>query len=70
MAIYFWDGWSAEIEYREEAVSKLVYRRNSYLELSEVTGLLQSNGGLNRWREATPRSAASRATTWPPTPSR
>src|SRR5688572_31832237 len=53
VAIYFWEGWSAELEYKEEAIQKLIYRRNSYLEPAEVTSLLQSNGGLSRWREAT-----------------
>src|SRR5215207_6517808 len=53
VAIYFWEGWSAEIEYKEDAIHKLIFRRNSYLEPAEVTSLLQSNGGLARWREAT-----------------
>src|SRR4051794_10984687 len=51
VAIYFWDGWSAEIEYKEEAIAKLIYRRNSYLDPAEVASLLQSNGGSSRWRE-------------------
>ncbi len=60
VAIYFWDGWSAEVEYKEEAVQKLIYRRNAYLEPSEVTALLQSNGGAAKWREATPAGDPTR----------
>ena len=60
VAIYFWDGWSAEVEYKEEAVSKLIYRRNTYLEQAEVVALLQSNGGFARWREATPAGDQTR----------
>jgi len=60
VAIYFWDGWSAEVEYKEEAVSKLIYRRNTYLEQPEVVSLLQSNGGFARWREATPAGDQTR----------
>jgi hypothetical protein len=54
VAIYFWAGWSAELEFKEDTVQKLIYRRDAYLQAAEVAALLQSNGGLARWRETTP----------------
>ncbi len=53
VAIYFWAGWSAELDFQEETVRKLVYRRDSYLQASEIVSLLQANGGVGRWRETT-----------------
>jgi len=51
VAMYFWDGWSAQVEFQQNAIGKLTYRRNWYLGDAEVNALLQANGGANRWRE-------------------
>ncbi len=60
VAIYFWEGWSAELEFKTDVVRKLIYRRNTYLQDAEVTALLHSNGGLSRWRETTPEGEPTR----------
>ncbi len=62
VAIYFWDGWSAELEYEKDAVRKLIYRRHTNLREAEIAALLQSNGGFARWRERTTSGDSTR--TW------
>ena len=51
LAAYFWEGWSAQLEFQGNVVRKLTYRRNWYLQEAEITSLLDSNGGSGRWRE-------------------
>lgn len=51
LAVYFWEGWSAQIEFQGNVVRKLTYRRNYYLQESEIASLLDSNGGASHWRE-------------------
>ena len=59
LAMYFWEGWSAQVEFQGDTVHKLTYRRNWYLQEPEINSLLQSNGGLTRWREtSTPTGPA------------
>src|SRR5579871_1130562 len=60
MAVYFWDGWSAQVEFQENIVGKLTYRRNWYLGESEIKALLQSNGGSRQWREVSNSFSQSR----------
>lgn len=59
-AIYFWEGWSAELEFKNEVVHKLIYRRNTYLTETEVGSLLKSNGIGTKWRETTPEGEPMR----------
>lgn len=51
LAVYFWEGWSAQLEFRDDVVQKITYRRNWYLQDTEITSLLESNGGAARWKE-------------------
>jgi len=51
LAMYFWDGWSAQLEFQGNNVSKITYRRNWYLQDEEVAALLEANGGGARWLE-------------------
>ena len=53
LAVYYWEGWSAQLEFKDGLVGKLTYRRNTYLEATEIQSLLQANGGVARWRETT-----------------
>ena len=54
LAVYYWEGWSAQLEFKDGAVGKLTYRRkNGYLADPEIQSLLQANGGVERWRETT-----------------
>lgn len=53
LAMYFWEGWSAQLEFQKGVVGKLTYRRNGYLTDAEIQSLLQANGGAGRWRETT-----------------
>ena len=62
LAVYFWEGWSAQLEFQNGAVGKLTYRRNTYLEDPEIQSLLQANGGVARWRETT--NLGSKARQW------
>ena len=62
LAVYFWEGWSAQLEFKEGVVRKLTYRRNTYLEDAEIQSLLQANGGATRWRETT--SLGTKARQW------
>ena len=62
LAVYFWEGWSAQLEFKDGAVGKLTYRRNTYLEETEIQSLLQANGGVARWRETT--SLGTKARQW------
>lgn len=59
LAVYFWEGWSAQLEFQGNVVQKITYRRNYYLQEAEIISLLDSNGGEKRWRETSgPNSAA------------
>lgn len=60
LAIYFWEGWSAQLEFQEGRVRKLTYRRGEHLQDAEVRSLLQSNGGMERWSEVSPAGARMR----------
>jgi hypothetical protein len=60
VAVYFWEGWSAQVEFRGDKVGKLTYRRNWYLQEQEIASLLQSNGGAAHWRETTPVGSQNR----------
>ena len=62
LAVYFWEGWSAQLEFKDGVVGKLTYRRNTYLEDAEIQSLLQANGGANRWHETT--NLATKAREW------
>ena len=62
LAVYFWEGWSAQLEFKDGVVGKLSYRRNGYLEDAEIQSLLQANGGAARWRETT--SLGTKARQW------
>jgi Restriction endonuclease len=62
LAMYFWEGWSAQIEFKDGLVGRLTYRSNSYLKDSDIQSLLQANGGVDRWRETT--SLATKAPRW------
>ena len=62
LAVYFWEGWSAQLEFKDGVVRKLTYRRNTYLEDAEIQSLLQANGGATRWRETT--SLGTKARQW------
>lgn len=53
LAVYYWEGWSAQLEFQAGVVQTLTYKKNWYLQEPEITGLLQSNGGTARWREIT-----------------
>ena len=53
LAVYYWEGWSAQLEFKDGAVGRLTYRRNGYLAAAEIQSLLQANGGAARWRETT-----------------
>lgn len=53
LAVYFWAGWSAQLEFKSGVVGQLTYRRNGYLTDAEIQSLLQANGGATRWQEAT-----------------
>ncbi|MEZ0255739.1 MAG: restriction endonuclease [Chthoniobacter sp.] len=59
LAVYFWEGWSAQLEFKDNVVRKITYRRNWYLQDAEIASLLDANGGAKRWRETSgPNSAA------------
>ena len=60
LAMYFWEGWSAQVEFQGDAVGKLTYRRNWYLQEAEINSLLQSNGGVTHWRETSAPDAPNR----------
>jgi len=60
MAVYFWEGWSAQVEFQGDKVGKLTYRRNWYLQEQEIASLLQSNGGAARWQETTTATSQNR----------
>ena len=62
LAVYYWEGWSAQLEFKDGAVGKLTYRRNGYLADAEIQSLLQANGGAARWRETT--SLGTKARQW------
>ena len=60
LAMYFWAGWSAEVQFQQNAIAKLTYRRNWYLGDPEINALLQANGGASRWHEVESTSVKSR----------
>ena len=60
LAMYFWDGWSAQLEFQGETVCKITYRRNWYLQDQEITSLLEANGGAAHWRETSDPAAKDR----------
>ena len=60
LAAYFWEGWSAQLEFENNVVRKLTYRRNWYLQDTEITSLLESNGGASHWRETSTPDAPAR----------
>ena len=62
LAVYYWEGWSAQLEFKDGAVGKLTYRRNGYLADTEIQSLLQANGGVQRWRERA--SLGTKARQW------
>lgn len=62
LAMYFWEGWSAQLEFQKGVVGKLTYRRNGSLTDAEVQSLFQANGGAGRWRETT--SLGTKARRW------
>lgn len=51
LAMYFWDGWSAQLEFQGDSVCKITYRRSWYLQDEEIGSLLEANGGVGRWLE-------------------
>ena len=57
LAMYYWAGWSARLEFRGGVVEKLTYKKNDYLSPADIASLLQANGGAKRWRETTPVGA-------------
>jgi restriction system protein len=60
VAMYFWEGWSAQVQFQKNAIAKLIYRRNWYLGDPEINSLLQANGGAGRWHEVASTSGKSR----------
>jgi len=60
LAMYYWAGWSARLEFRGGVVEKLVYKKNDYLSPADIASLLQANGGANRWKETTAPGASAR----------
>ena len=62
LAVYYWEGWSAQLVFKDGVVGKLTYRRNTWLEEGEIQSLLQANGGAARWRETT--SLGTKARQW------
>jgi restriction system protein len=60
LAVYFWEGWSAQLEFKDNVVRKITFRRNYYLQDAEITSLLDSNGGASRWRETSGPNATAR----------
>jgi hypothetical protein len=53
LATYFWDGWSAQLEFRGGVVNRITYKRDWYLRDEEIASLLGANGGPARWAELT-----------------
>jgi len=51
LAMYFWDGWSATLEFHGATVGKIIYRRDWYLQEAEIASLLEANGGAAHWSE-------------------
>ena len=62
LAVYFWEGWSAQIEFKQGVVGKLIYRSNAHLKDADIQSLLQANGGVGRWQETT--SLGTKARRW------
>ena len=60
LAVYYWDGWSAQLEFQNGAVGKISYRANHYLADTEIQSLLQANGGAASWHETTSLGAQAR----------
>ena len=51
LATYFWDGWSAQLEFHGGTVKRITYKRDWYLKEEEIASLLEANGGAARWTE-------------------
>jgi HJR/Mrr/RecB family endonuclease len=60
LAMYYWAGWSARLEFHGGVVEKLIYKKNEYLSVADIASLLQANGGAKRWRETTTPGADTR----------
>jgi hypothetical protein len=60
LAVYYWEGWASQAEFKEGLVHRLSYRRLGYLTEAEIQALLQANGGVARWKETTNRGAKTR----------
>jgi len=60
VAAYFWEGWSAQLEFQGAVVGKITYRRNWYLQDSEIASLLEANGGVRRWKETSTSNSLAR----------
>ncbi len=61
LAVYYWEGWSAQLEFKAGTVGKLTYRRTGYLEEAEIQALLQANGGVPRWTVASSSGSPTRS---------
>jgi hypothetical protein len=51
LATYFWDGWSAQLEFHGSTVGRITYKRDWYLQDEQIASLLEANGGAGRWTE-------------------
>lgn len=60
LAVYFWEGWSAQLEFGGDVVQKITYRRNWYLQDTEIASLLESNGGASHWKETSVANGLAR----------
>jgi HJR/Mrr/RecB family endonuclease len=60
LAMYYWTGWSARLEFRAGIVEKLTYKKAEDLNFRDIASLLQANGGAKRWREITAPDADTR----------
>lgn len=60
LAVYFWEGWSAQLEFQGNVVQKITYRRNYYLQDAEIASLFDSNGGASRWKETSGANSTAR----------
>jgi restriction system protein len=60
LAMYYWEGWSAQLQFQQNVIAKLIYRRTWYLSEAEIHSLLQSNGGASRWHEVAATNGKNR----------
>src|SRR5580698_3131490 len=40
LAMYYWTGWSARLEFHAGVVEKLIYKKNDYLSPADIISLL------------------------------